>query len=455
VPFHAGVEATCMGNVRGFAVAASSFVLVPACGGGATPPLHAPVQLSVGPLSRTSRLAPVPHFRVLYRFQGIPDGAVANGGLIAINGMLYGTTLAGSKNFCEQSCFGNGNLCWEGCGVVFSVDTSGNENIVYNFRGDLNGATDGSWPFAGLTPYKNRLYGTTSSGGRFGHGTVYEMDASGHESVIHSFKGDTDSTTDGAYPVAPVIVIKNRLYGTTAKGGTVACGGTGCGTIYSLTMSGKKRWLYRFGGAKQSDGAVAYPGLVALGGNLYGTTYEGGRRGGKCGTSGCGTIYEVTLDGQERVVHRFSGGPQGSVPNGVVAVNGVLYGTTLTEGAHNEGTFFSFTPGRRLKTLYSFKGKPDAASPSGPLIYSGGLFYGVSQSGGTGGGASRFGLGTIFEVSPSGSESVLHSFGGKNQASLPQAPLYLFNGALYGTTAYGGGNGCHKNGCATVFSLTL
>ncbi len=398
---------------------------------------------------------PASRYNVLYRFKGTPDGAVVNGGLIAFNGMLYGTTLAGSKNFCVRSCFGNGNLCWEGCGIVFSVDTSGDETIVYNFRGNLDGADDGSWPYAGLAQYKGRLYGTTSSGGRFAHGTVYVLDTSVKERVIYSFRGDTDSSADGAYPTAPVIVVKNRLYGTTAKGGTVACGDIGCGTIYSLTTSGEKRFLYRFGGASKGDGAGAYPGLVALQDNLYGATFQGGRRGGQCGSSGCGTIYEVSLDGQEQVVHRFSGGPDGAVPNGLIAVNGILYGTTLTEGAHNEGTFFSFTPSHRLKTLYSFQGKPDAASPTGTLVYSNGNFYGVSESGGTGGGTgSVFGLGTVFEISESGSEKVLHSFGGRNQGSLPQAPLDFYNGILYGTTAYGGGSGCHRDGCGTVFSLT-
>ena len=396
-----------------------------------------------------------PRYDVLYRFKGTPDGAVANGGLIAVGGLLYGTTLAGSKNFCSQSCFGNGNKCWEGCGVVFSLDASSNENVIYNFQGDLNGADDGSWPFSGLTLYKGQLYGTTSSGGAFGHGTVYEVDTLGSEHVVHSFKGDSDGMTDGAYPVAPVIVIKNRLYGTTAKGGTMACGDVGCGTIYSLTTSGKQRFLYRFKSASKGDGAGPYPGLVAFNGELYGATYEGGLQGGGCETSGCGTIYKVTLQGKERVVHRFAGGSEGAVPEGLIAVNGLLYGTTLTEGVYDQGTFFSITPSGTLTTLYNFEGKPDAASPAGPLIYSNGSFYGVSQSGGMGGGASAFGLGTIFTVDESGNERVLHSFRGRFDGSLPQAPLYLFNGSLYGTTAYGGGMACHRNGCGTIFRMAL
>jgi uncharacterized repeat protein (TIGR03803 family) len=434
------------------AMAAFCSALLSACG--TAPGVQPAAQIGAGALPRAARRTPEPRYRVLYRFKGTPDGAVANGGLIALGGTLYGTTLAGSKNFCAQSCFGNGNLCWEGCGTVFSLDAFGGERVIYNFQGDRDGATDGSWPFAGLMPFKGLLYGSSSSGGQFGHGTVYAVDTSGHEHVVYSFKGDAGGNTDGAYPVAPVIAIKNRLYGTTAKGGRMACGGVGCGTIYSLTASGKRLFLYRFKGAAKGDGAGAYPGLVASSGALYGATYEGGQQGGVCGTAGCGTIYEVSLDGKERVIHRFVGGAEGAVPDGLIAVNGVLYGTTLTEGAYNEGTFFSITPSGALNTLYNFQGKPDAASPAGALIYSDGNFYGVSQSGGTGGG-SAFGLGTVFSINESGQEKVLHSFRGRYDGSLPQAPLYLFNGILYGTTAYGGGPGCLGNGCGTVFTLSL
>jgi len=436
----------------GAAMAAFSSVLLSACGG-TSPALQPMAPAGTSALSRAAGATPAPLYHVVYRFKGAPDGAVANGGLIAVGGLLYGTTLAGSKNFCARSCFGDGNHCWEGCGVIFSVDASGGENIVYNFQGDLNGASDGSWPLSGPILYKRRLYGTTTSGGKYGNGTVYAADTSGNEHVVYSFKGNTDGATDGAYPAAPVIAIENTLYGTTARGGRTACGDVGCGTVYSLTTSGKRNFLYRFKGAGKHDGAGAYPGLVALDGELYGATYQGGRQGGECSTTGCGTIYEISFDGTERVVHRFAGGADGSVPNGLIAVNGLLYGTTLTSGAHNEGTFFSITPAGKLTTLYSFQGKPDAASPSGTLIYSGGNFYGVSQSGGTGGGGSIFGLGTIFTVTASGQERVLYSFHGRLDGSLAQAPLFPFNGLLYGTTAYGGGNGCHRYGCGTVFNL--
>lgn len=437
--------------VPGAAIAALSSVLLSACG--TVPGMQPAAPGGAGVLLRAARASPEQSYRTLYRFKGIPDGAVANGGLIAIGTTLYGTTLAGSKNFCAKSCFGKGSKCWEGCGVVFAVDASGNERVVYDFQGDLHGARDGSWPLAGLTPLKETLYGSTSSGGRFGQGTVYALDTLGSERVVYSFKGDADGTADGAYPASAVLAVKNRLYGTTAKGGRTACGGVGCGTIYSLSPGGKRLFLYRFKGAVEGDGAGAYPGLVASDGELYGATYEGGRRGGECGTSGCGTIYEVSLNGKERVLHRFSGGSEGSVPNGLIAVNGTLYGTTLTEGAHNQGTFFSVTRSGALKTIYAFKGKPDAGSPAGTLIYANGNFYGVSQSGGAGGGASAFGLGTVFTIDEQGRESILHSFHGKLDGSLPQAPLYVFDGSLYGTTAYGGSTGCHRNGCGSIFAL--
>jgi uncharacterized repeat protein (TIGR03803 family) len=424
----------------------NALILV-SCSGGAL----APATRGIAPMGIGSHLpgaAPsVAGYKRIYNFKGTPDGAQPNGGLIAVNDTLYGVTLIGSKNYCSQSCFGNANDCWLGCGTVFSLDASGNEKIVYNFQGDLNGETDGSWPQAGLTLLNGRLLGTTSSAGGFGHGTVFTVDPSGNERVLHSFMGNKDGNKDGAYPVAPVIARKDRLYGTTAKGGRVGCGG-GCGTVYSLTTTGKEIVLYRFKGG--NDGGRSYPGLIALDDKLYGATLIGGYSGGGgCGTSGCGTIYELSLNGKERVLHRFLGGSDGANPNALVAVNGVLYGTTQNRGGHGEGTFFSITPAGTLKTLYTFEGTPDAADPVGTLLYSNGNFYGMSDAGGTGGGF--FGFGSVFEVSLSGKERVLYSFQGD---VFPQAPLYLFDGRLYGMTAAGGGSGCRGNGCGTIFSLT-
>jgi uncharacterized repeat protein (TIGR03803 family) len=127
----------------------------------------------------------------------------------------------------------------------------------------------------------------------------------------------------------------------------------------------------------------------------------------------------------------------------------VLYGTTEGGGSRNSGTFFSVTASGKLTTLYNFLDIPDGNLPGATLIYSKGKFYGTT----VGGGAT--GDGTVFSIKPTGSkEKVLYSFSGGSDGASPQAPVYLFNGELYGTTEAGGNGGCTNNtGCGTVFEL--
>jgi uncharacterized repeat protein (TIGR03803 family) len=109
--------------------------------------------------------------------------------------------------------------------------------------------------------------------------------------------------------------------------------------------------LYQFTGALNGDGAVPSGGLTAFNGVLYGTTQWGGVPGCFDG-QGCGTIFSLAPPASpggswtETVLYRFTGGANGSSPNGSLAVDshGVLYGTTYEGGAFNEGTVFSFTP---------------------------------------------------------------------------------------------------------------
>ena len=84
-------------------------------------------------------------YQQLYAFKGTPDGASSLAGMTVLKGKLYDTTLNGSKNYCGASCE---NGCYLGCGTVFSINGAGKEDVVYNFRGNLNSAEDGSWPFA-------------------------------------------------------------------------------------------------------------------------------------------------------------------------------------------------------------------------------------------------------------------------------------------------------------------
>jgi uncharacterized repeat protein (TIGR03803 family) len=375
-------------------------------------------------------------YKLLYSFKGTPDGASPLSGLIVLHGKLYGTTLNGSKNYCSASC--GSNDCYLGCGTVFSVDSSGKERVVYNFNGNFNEAQDGSWPFAGLTALKGKLYGATSGGG-VGDGTVYTVTTSGKESVLYRFTGGSDAEI----PEANLIAAKGMLYGTSVYGGGSGCGGAGCGTVFSVSPAGKEKVLYSFAGG--SDGARLYSGVTYVHGTLYGATLEGGSG---CGTTGCGTIYELSLSGKKHILHSFGGTSDGAYPNALTAVGGVLYGTTEGGGAKSSGTFFSITKAGKLQTLYSFTDIPDGNLPGANLLYLNGNFYSTTVGGGTAG------LGTVYQISKTGSESVLYSFQGGNDGSDPQGPVVAFKGALYSTTYKGGGTGCSGNGCGTIFSVT-
>jgi uncharacterized repeat protein (TIGR03803 family) len=156
------------------------------------------------------------------------------------------------------------------------------------------------------------------------------------------------------------------------------------------------------------------------------------------GTSAAQTL--ITL-------YSFAGGTDGSQPvAGVIAdASGNLYGTTVTGGAHNSGTVFKVTATGTETVLYSFTGGSDGSQPFAGLIAdASGNLYGTTN----GGGAS--GNGTVFKVTPSGTETVLYSFTGGSDGSNPRAGLIAdASGNLYGTTSFGGTT---DNG--TVFGLT-
>jgi uncharacterized repeat protein (TIGR03803 family) len=380
-------------------------------------------------------------YKSLYSFGGTPDGASPLAGLTAVNGVLYGTTLQGSVNYCSSNC--GGNDCYLGCGTVYKVSASGAEDVIYNFSGGFNSGTDGAWPYTGLLAYKGMLYGTTGGGGAGDHGTVFAVSTSGTESVLYRFAGGTD----GGFPAAGLTAANGELYGTTVVGGGSGCGGAGCGTVFEVGTSGGERVVYAFKGG--SDGARLYSGLTLLNGKLYGTTLEGGEG---CGTTGCGTIFEIGKSGKKRTLYTFAGGTMdGSFPNGLTADNGVLFGTTEGGGTKSSGTFFAVTTAGKESLLYSFQDIPDGNLPGANLLLSKGAFYGTTVGGGT------HGLGSVFKVTPQGEESVLYSFAGRTDGSDPEAPVVALKHKIYGTTYQGGSGNCSgsQGGCGTVFDLRL
>src|SRR5262249_47622881 len=128
------------------------------------------------------------------------------------------------------------------------------------------------------------------------------------ESVLYSFAGGND----GADPEGAPILIHGAFYGTTALGGNGGCGFVhGCGTVYTLNASGQERVVHVFKGG--TDGEAPTGSLIDVSGDLLGTTVFGG--GPECKNRhvrGCGTVFEVTPSGREGVLYRFPGKAQGA-----------------------------------------------------------------------------------------------------------------------------------------------
>ncbi len=244
-------------------------------------------------------------------------------------GNLFGTTSAGGSYNCGLYV----------CGTVFELTSGGTETVLHSFNG-----TGGAFPIAGLIfDAAGNLYSTTEYGGDYDYGTVFELTSGGAETVLHSFN---NNGTDGYEPSAGLIFdAAGNLYGTTSEGGLY-----GYGTVFELTPTGGGSWtehvLHSFNN-NGTDGYEPSAGLIFdAAGNLYGTTSEGGTY---CEPDGCGAVFELSLGRggwTETVLYSFSGGTDGAVPWAglIFDAAGNLYGTTAEGGTYAYGTVFQLTP---------------------------------------------------------------------------------------------------------------
>jgi uncharacterized repeat protein (TIGR03803 family) len=339
---------------------------------------------------------------VLYSFHydNGTDGYAPSAGLIFDTaGNLYGTTYWGGTYSCPGS---------HGCGTVFELTPIAGGGWTEQVLHSFGSGTDGIWPSAGLTfDAAGSLYGTTSWGGTYGYGTVFELTpAPGGgwtEKVLHNFNG-----TDGAAPYAGLIFdAAGHLYGTTKEGGAY-----GYGAIFELARSVSavgggwtEKVLHSF---NSTDGAGPVAGLIFdAGGKLYGTTIQGG-------TYNDGAVFELArsvsaVGGSwtEKVLHSFnSTDGAGPVAGLIFDAVGNLYGTTLYDGTYENcdygagcGTVFELTSivggGWTEQVLHSFGGGADGQNPQAGMIFdAAGNLYGTTNVGGDEGG------GTVFEIRP-------------------------------------------------------
>ncbi len=336
-------------------------------------------------------------------------------------------------------------------GGTGSTSSTATYSVLYSFGSVTD---DAQAPDSNLTLGSDgNLYGTTYSGGTQNMGTVFKISPStGAETVVYSFGSVTG---DGTNPAAGLLLGSDgNLYGTTYSGGgtNVSCN-DGCGTVFRIsTSTGAESVLYSFGSVS-GDGLNPAASLIqGSDGTLYGTTYAGG-------DDADGTVFAFSPStGAETILHSFAGTPSdGSAPAAVLLLggDGNLYGTTMSGGNFKDGTIFRISPsGSDEILLYSFgTGVDDGQDPnaSGLIEDSAGNFYGTTLEGGAYDKSASTG-GTVFMYSPtSGVETVLYSFGSfSGDGARPTAGLIQgSDGNFYGTTADGG-----AHGSGTVFSFS-
>jgi len=358
-----------------------------------------------------------------------PGGALVKGA----DGDFYGT----AKNGGER-----------GRGAVFSLNTAGTLTGLSNFYGK-NGKT----PTGLILGDDGNFYGTTYYGGLSGGGTIFKMDPQGYLTSLYSFEGV-------AYPSSQLIQgADGDFYGTTVNGG----GSSAPGTVFKITPDGALTTIYTFCSRSNCiDGRMPF-GPLAQGpdGSFYGTTDSGGAR------EFYGTIFTLTPNGNLLTLHNFCSQPKcadGYQGNGLLlASDGSFYGTTSLGGSYTSrpcqrngcGTIFKIDPDGTFTVLHTFcteAGCPDGNQPGHLIQGTDGNFYGTTSLGGANSSCpnSANGCGTVYQLTPSGQLTALHSFGGSDGMDAGLELLQDTDGSFYGMTGAGG-----EYGYGTVFQFSM
>ncbi|MBV9027047.1 MAG: hypothetical protein JO311_00395 [Candidatus Eremiobacteraeota bacterium] len=277
---------------------------------------------------------------------------------------------------------------------------------------------------------------------RQGH-TAASHQSGAVESILYSFGS---SQPDALQPFTSLAYVGKTFYG----GAIASTSQNKYGTIFGITRAGGTETVLHTltkGQGSMLNGISLGPNsagkektLYALGNGLLGYTN--------------GTVVKVSRTGRVAILYSFKGGTDGEAPMGhLITVNGTLYGTTNLGGdnpgcTYYCGTVFSITPGGSESVLHRFGASGDGFLPQDTLLEYNGTLYGTTSTGGT------TGVGTVFSLSLSGNEKVLYSFkGGPNDGEEPVDGLIEVGGILYGTTPQGG-SGPYCGGCGVVYSIT-
>ena len=380
-------------------------------------------------------------FTTLASFNSTNGSAPGQVLIQGLDGDFYGTAEYGGAN---------------GGGTIFKITATGKLTTIYSFCSQLNCA-DGKFPLGSLLLANDgNLYGTTNQGGAMNYGTVFKF-ARGALTTLYSFCSQTNCS-DGYFPDAGLLQAMNgNFYGTTSGGGTV-----GFGTIFEITHSGKLTTRYNFCFELTCGQFPQQPLIQGTNGNFYGMTPLGG-------PYGWGIVFGMSPKGGVTSLYNFVNASDGGNPRSglVQASNGDFYGTAFT-GANGScyggcGTVFEITSAGQFTTLHTFcvqSNCADGANPyAGLVLATDGNLYGTTVAGGANGIACFGGCGSLFEITPTGQLTTLYSFCAQANCADGSSPyagvLQATNGALYGTTYFGGASNECAGGCGTVFSLSV
>lgn len=308
----------------------------------------------------------------------------------------------------------------------------------------------------GIVPGPNGvLYGMTA-GYYESYGSVYELQRSGDkwaQTVLYNFTGQNGDGANSWSIAIPVVAPNGAIYGTTTNGGAY-----GDGTVFELQQPSSGSggtWtetvLYSFLGAGYGNDSSVIMGPDGI---LYG--FVSG-----AGAYGKGMVFALVPPSQgstgmwtERVLYSFTGDVDGGYPAGLTAgAGGVLYGVVEDGGDFGEGAVFQLNPGKGApagapwteSVLYSFIGGEAGASPFGPpVVGSDGSLYGATGN-------------TVFQLTPpaaaggSWTETLIYSFWNEVTGG-PQSPVIMRNGVIYGLSSMLGGV-CYGTG-GSAFALS-
>jgi len=345
---------------------------------------------------------PMATYTVLYNASGDPNPGFLTGVVQGRDGNFYGGSYQGGTN----------NL-----GSIYKITPAGAPTVIYSLT-----AADGNPqcnPSVEVLGTDGNFYGACSYNS---DGYIFKVTPSGTFTHLHDFTG-----ADGMEPSLEFQGSNGNFYGDCQGGGS-----GGEGTVFKITPTGTLTTIYSFAGG---DPIYEPTGLVqSSNGDFYGVGYQGdGTQGG---------VFKLTAAGVLTPLHDFEGGASdGTNPSGfALGTDGNFYGATEMGGVNNQGTIYKITPAGTFTLLHSFNLTTDEGEyPSAPLTQgSDGNFYSTAVN------CDVFGCGlpeNIFEITPRGAYTSLASFNMTN-GEFPFAGVTQdTSGIFYSVTDQGGTNG--------------